>query len=202
MIDAAHLKTWIGREQSERETLAVETLVRLAALLDYPKVPWPAGQLPTLGHWLYFLPRARASEIAVDGHPRLGGFLPAAPVATVDALPAFDWQREVQPDPMMLLRFSALTFNAHRIHFDRDYARQEGYAGLVVHGPLTASLLMDLFVRHHPTAHVVSFSFRGHSPLLDTAPFTLAGRATGGGAELYALDSYGRVAMSATVEVR
>ena len=60
-------------------------------------------------------------------------------------LPAGAWSRIVTPDPKLLFRFSALTFNAHRIHYDRPYAiHEEGYPGLVVHGPLTAVLLMEL----------------------------------------------------------
>jgi len=86
------------------------------------------------------------------------------------------WSRTITPDARLLFRFSALTFNAHRIHYDRPYARdEEGYPGLVVHGPLTAMLLADL-VRRHTTREVASFSFRGLAPLFDLAPFHLTGR--------------------------
>jgi 3-methylfumaryl-CoA hydratase len=81
----------------------------------------------------------------------------------------------VTPDPVLLFRYSALTFNGHRIHYDRDYAREvEGYGGLVVHGPLLATLMLDLGCRHWPARRVTAFSFRGQRPVLDTAPFTLA----------------------------
>ena len=80
------------------------------------------------------------------------------------------WTRELQPDTRLLFRFSALTFNAHRIHYDRAYASEvEGYPGLVVHGPLTAVLLSEL-VRHSTARPMRAFSFRGVAPLFDLGP--------------------------------
>lgn len=100
------------------------------------------------------------------------------PPPPVDAL-----VRDMTADSRLLFRFSALTFNAHRIHYDREYAtREEGYPGLVVHGPLTAMLLMQLAEqaelehaeRAGKDARVVeSFSFRGLAPLFDVSPFRL-----------------------------
>jgi 3-methylfumaryl-CoA hydratase len=88
-------------------------------------------------------------------------------------LPAGACARIVTPDPRLLFRFSALTFNAHRIHYDRPYAiEEEGYPGLVVHGPLTAVLLMEL-VRQEVARPVQEFSFRGLAPLFDLAPFRI-----------------------------
>jgi 3-methylfumaryl-CoA hydratase len=109
--------------------------------------------------------------------------------------------RVVVPDPVLLFRFSALTFNAHRIHYDRDYARDvEAYAGLVVHGPLIATFLMDHFLRANPGRTISRFSFRAQSPLLDIAPFALNTAPEAGGAALWAAHSGGPVAMSARVE--
>ena len=97
---------------------------------------------------------------------------PAAPAQR----PA-EWQRELQAGPVMLFRYSAITFNGHRIHYDRDYAmREEFYPGLVVHGPLQATLLLG-FGAEILGRHPVAFSFRGVSPLFDFQKFTLmAGR--------------------------
>ncbi len=82
--------------------------------------------------------------------------------------------RKIIPDPTLLFRFSALTFNAHRIHYDRDYARDvESYPGLVVQGPLIAMLLVDHYLRVHPRARISQLSFRAQRPLFDTAPFDL-----------------------------
>lgn len=109
--------------------------------------------------------------------------------------------RRVKADPVALFRFSALTFNAHRIHYDRDYARDaEGYPALVVHGPYLATLLMDQFLRHRPAAAVTGFSFRAMRPVFDTDPFTLGLVEDKTGAALQVIDSVGGVAMPARVD--
>jgi 3-methylfumaryl-CoA hydratase len=83
-------------------------------------------------------------------------------------------RRTIVPDPVLLFRYSALTFNGHRIHYDQPYAtREEGYPGLVVHGPLIATLSLDFVRRERPTARIVSYTYRNLRPLFDTAPFTL-----------------------------
>ena len=88
-----------------------------------------------------------------------------------------DWSREVVPTSTLLFRYSALTFNAHRIHYDRDYAmREEGYPGLVVHGPLVATLLLDLAYVALPGLRVRRFDFRATRPLFDSAPFHVCAR--------------------------
>jgi 3-methylfumaryl-CoA hydratase len=80
-----------------------------------------------------------------------------------------EWQRELVPDDVLLFRYSALTFNSHRIHYDRRYAMQtEGYPGLVVHGPLMASLLVDLLRRHHGRS-LSSFAFKALKPVFECA---------------------------------
>lgn len=92
---------------------------------------------------------------------------PAVKAAPKKAGPG-EWRRELTPDAVQLFRYSALTFNGHRIHYDRDYVtREEGYPGLVVHGPLTATLLVDLVRRRAPGARIAEFSFRAVSPLFD-----------------------------------
>ncbi len=112
------------------------------------------------------------------------------------------WRRRVVPDPVLLFRFSALTFNSHRIHYDRTWAVQtEGYPGLVVHGPLTSTLLIDFARDHNPGRTFVSYATQARAPLFDTAPFELRARpAAAGGCELWAVTPAGTVAMSATAE--
>jgi 3-methylfumaryl-CoA hydratase len=280
-VDYESLKNWVGRSEQAEDIAVAAPLAGLAATLDYKVPPWTAGEVPPLGHWLYCLPRAQQSELAEDGHPKRGGFLPPVPLprrmwaggrftfdsplrigerlerkstitevkyktgrsgalvfvtvlhelstASGKALtevqdivyreapppgePAIrqtasapsckaDWTRTIVPDPTQLFRFSALTFNAHRIHYDRQYCQQvEGYPGLVVHGPLTATLLMDLFLRHHPGVRVKSFAFRGQRPLFDIYPFTVCGAEQTDGAELWALDHEGQAAMTAELQV-
>jgi 3-methylfumaryl-CoA hydratase len=109
--------------------------------------------------------------------------------------------RRFAPDPVQLFRFSALTFNAHRIHYDRDYARQvEGYEGLVVQGPFIATLLMDHFLRCSNDPVVRAFSFRAERPMFDAAPIELCLARRESAVELWAADLTGAVCMSATVE--
>ncbi|PWC74399.1 acyl-CoA dehydrogenase [Azospirillum sp. TSH64] len=279
MMNLENLKDWIGREEENLDVAAVPPLLALAATLDYADPPWRSGEVPPLGHWLYFLPKAMQGMLDRDGHPHRGGFLPPVPLprrmfaggrleflapirqgealrrrstilsvepktgrsgpmlfvtvahdvfvqdgpalrelqnivyreaAAPGAAPSTDpadpapsavWERTVDADPMLLFRFSALTFNGHRIHYDRQYAEVvEGYPGLVVHGPLIATLLMDLFLRHNPGARISTFQFRAQRPLFDVQPFTLCGTPTPDGASLWALDPAGRIAMQAELE--
>ena len=112
------------------------------------------------------------------------------------------FSREVTPDPVLLFRYSALTFNGHRIHYDRRYCVDvEGYPGLVVHGPLIATLLLDLLVRQFPEASLRYFSYRAMRPLFDTAPFQVCGRRQGGTARLWAQDSQAALAMEGEAEL-
>ena len=123
----------------------------------------------------------------------------AVPVEPAEPEPA-EAVRSLSPDPILLFRYSALTFNAHRIHYDRDYARDvEGYAGLVVHGPLIATLLMDHFLRAAPGAIPRRFSFRAEAPLIDGAPFGLCLARDGDAARLWTRDAAGRTTMRAEV---
>jgi len=278
----AHLRTWEGRSESFEELAGAAPVRALAATLDRDlDTPASSGAaLPPLWHWLYFLPRAPQREIGSDGHPRLGGFLPPAPlprrmwaggrlqwhaplrvgdalarstriesvthksgrsgdlvflllrhevraggvlvlteeqdivyrapaqpsdpVPAPQAAPADAvWSREIVPDPVLLFRFSALTFNAHRIHYDRPYATgAEGYPGLVVHGPLLATLLADLARRERPEARVTGFSFRAVRPTTDLHPFRVCGApaADGRSARLWAQDHEGWLTMQADIQ--
>jgi 3-methylfumaryl-CoA hydratase len=277
-MDIDHLRQWIGRSETLEDVATAAPLAGLAALLDHDMPPWADGFVPPLGHWLYFLPHARQSEIDVDGHPRRGGFLPPvdlprrmfagstvkfhAPVAVgtklerhgtildvtekngtsgrlvfvkvrheilADGILAITEEqdivyreaatggaagareaaprpahhtRRVTPDPTLLFRFSALTFNAHRIHYDRDYCRDvEGYPGLVVQGPFIATLLLDHLLRERPGTRVMEFRFRARSPLYDTAPFDLCFDARNGTVDLWARGADGHEAMTAEAVV-
>ena len=275
MMDIDRLRGWIGGTEIIQDIAAAAPLAGLAALLDHETPPWTAGEVLPLGHWLYFLPRARQSDIDVDGHPRRGGFLPpidlprrmfagatinfhapisvgaklervstildvtektgasghlmfvklrheiaangtlavteeqdivyreaatapSSPAKPINALRLADHTRHIVPDPTQLFRFSALTFNAHRIHYDRDYARNvEFYPGLVVQGPYIALLLLDHLLRHAPATRLHSFRFRAKSPLFDTAPFDVCLARKDGGYDLWAIDTDGREAMTA-----
>jgi 3-methylfumaryl-CoA hydratase len=270
------LADWIGCQETRSDVVTAAPLLWLAALLDHSAPPWQSEVLPPLGHWLYALSAVPQSQLAQDGHAKLGQFLPPvslprrmwaagdveflAPIRVGETigrcsviksidrkigrsgelvfvrlrhefhspaglairetqelvyrdeprtakspadpspevpLPSADWERTISPDPMLLFRFSAATFNSHRIHYDREYAGTEGYPGLVVHGPLIATLLMDLFLRNHSGGAVTRFSFRAQRPLFDLRPFTIHGAKRPGGAELWALNESRQVAMRA-----
>ncbi|WP_328703049.1 FAS1-like dehydratase domain-containing protein [Arenibaculum pallidiluteum] len=138
---------------------------------------------------------AEEHDIVYRADPRPGDPAPAAQPAPGGA----SWTRRVVPDPVLLFRYSALTFNGHRIHYDLSYATGvEGYPGLVVHAPLMATLLLDLLEREAGAPPVRHFAFRGMAPVFDTAAFTLNGRAAGTGAELWVAGPAGELAVNAT----
>lgn len=111
-----------------------------------------------------------------------------------------EWTREVIPNSTLLFRYSALTFNGHRIHYDLDFCRQqEGYPGLVFHGPLTATLLLELALENNPGRSLKSYEFKALSPLFDNAPFSLNGKTAGTKTEMWAANAENRLAMKATV---
>lgn len=280
----AHLQQWVGRSETLHDDISAAPLRGLAATLDRDDAPPVAGTpVPPLGHWLFFLPQHRQSELGPDGHARRGGFLPPVPLPrrmwaggrlvwepgnplavgdaaqkrsriasvvhkrgrTGDLLfvlvrhevhnarglclteehdivyraapqpgePAPQpvaapqeaaWQRCIVPDDVLLFRYSALTFNGHRIHYDRRYVTEvEGYPGLIVHGPLIATLLTDLVRRHAPGAFLRRFDFKAVRPTFDGHPMTLRGQpgAEGQPLRLWASDHEGWLTMQATAEL-
>lgn len=248
-------REWIGRSEEQFDVANEKPIQAMALTLDHAAGFNTGTPIPPLWHWLYFLPKAMTSELAEDGHPHKGGFMPPIPkprrmwagsqvefrapmrigsqlrrISTVidvnlkngrsgsmyfvkvrhevfadeqlavveeqdivyrDPSPATirqdsthqplpekaTFSREIHPSAALLFRYSALTFNSHRIHYDRNYAVDvEGYAGLIVHGPLLANLMLDLIQREFPTARVQSFSFKAQKPLLDTSSFLVCGK--------------------------
>jgi 3-methylfumaryl-CoA hydratase len=112
-----------------------------------------------------------------------------------------DWQETFTPNAVILFRFSALTFNSHRIHYDYPYVTQvEGYRGLVVHGPLTALLLLEA-AKRHATPAPISYEYRAIGPLFNDEPITLAGRTKTDAteSEIWAVGPTGAVAMQGRV---
>jgi 3-methylfumaryl-CoA hydratase len=131
-------------------------------------------------------------DIVYRGHSTSPGALRPAPTGQA-------WERAICAGDVLLFRYSALIFNAHRIHYDRRYATEvEGYPGLVVHGPLIATLLLDLLRRNAAAANISHFAFRAVSPLFDTGPFFVCGRPEGNLVHLWAKNESGGLAMEAT----
>ena len=280
-MDLQHLREWIGRVERRTDAVAVAPIAAMSATLDRDDAePLPGDDVPNLWHWLNFTPRTPQSDIGVDGHAKLGGFLPpvplprrmwaggrlvfehplqigdeitrlsrivsvelkegrsgalvfvtvrheitnarglaiieeqdivyrdtplpGAPVAAPQTAPSdAGFERHIVPDPVLLFRYSALTFNAHRIHYDRPYVTDvEGYPGLIVHGPLIATLLLDLLKRERPDAQIRRFEFKGVNPLFDLHPFAVCGRADDQRRfALWARNHEGQLAMRATAEL-
>ncbi len=138
-------------------------------------------------------------DIVYRDLPAPGEPAPAGVPAPQDAL----WTREIVPDDVLLFRYSALTFNGHRIHYDRRYVTGvEGYPGLIVHGPLIATLLLDLLRRELPAARVGRFAFKAMKPIFDIAPFSVCARMDGDRTvRLWAVTPEGHLAMDATAEL-
>ncbi len=142
----------------------------------------------------------------IDEHDIVYREEPSPDAEVPPAIPAPDgakWTRLIEPDPVLLFRYSALTFNGHRIHYDRSYVTEvEGYPGLIVHGPLIATLLMDLCRRENPDRRMRKFSFRAVSPLFDIASFRVNGTPNEQGhvAKLWASKLDGSLAMKADAE--
>lgn len=138
-------------------------------------------------------------DIVYRDLPAPGEVAPAGVSAPQDAL----WTRVIVPDDVLLFRYSALTFNGHRIHYDRRYVTEvEGYPGLIVHGPLIATLLLDLLRRSLPTAQVRRFAFKAMKPIFDIASFRVCGRMAGDKTvKLWAVTPEGHLAMDASAEL-
>ena len=145
----------------------------------------------------------RAGLVLSDEHDivyRSEGPLASPPSMEKGRLGDVPWKREIRPDPLLLFRYSAVTFNGHRIHYDHPYATGvEGYPGLVVHGPLIATLLVDLLRRERPDAVLRAYSFRAVRPLFDTGSFHACGAPDDAArtARLWTRDAAGAVTMEA-----
>lgn len=128
---------------------------------------------------------------------RAEGAAPAPTASVPRSVEPAVWTREVQAGEALLFRYSALIFNAHRIHWDRPYAvGEEGYPGLVVHGQLIATWLADL-VRRHDDRPLAAFEFRSLRALFDAEPCRLCGVPAGDSVRLWAEDGEGAVVMQA-----
>jgi len=139
-------------------------------------------------------------DIVYREAPKPGDPAPPAQQAPASA----KWKKKWVPDDVLLFRYSALTFNGHRIHYDRRYVTEvEGYPGLVVHGPLIATLLLDLLRWQMPDATVAGYEFRAMRPLFDLHPFHVCGEPSEDGKtiHLWARNHEGALAMDATARV-
>ena len=194
-------RMWGGsRLEFLRPLIVGEAVTRVSRITDVAPKQGRSGPLVfvTVRHEL----SDRTGRVLTDEHDIVyRGEAATAAGAPVAAPAGESWRREIHPDPVLLFRYSAVTFNSHRIHYDHPYATQvEGYPGLVVHGPLIATLLLDLLRRNLPHALLRAYTFRALRPLYDTASFSTCGTPdpAGGKASLWTRDAQGAVTMQAT----
>jgi 3-methylfumaryl-CoA hydratase len=190
-------RMWAGGALAFHDALRVgDTVERRSTIADVAVKEGRTGTLcfVTVRH-LYATGRGLAVEERQDvvyrgaDAPTGGSGMGAARVA--------EHSETIVPTPTLLFRYSAITFNGHRIHYDRDYCvREEGYPGLIVHGPLQATLLAG-FAARLLGRRPARFSFRSVRPIFDGPPMTLNAAAAAEGLELWTADHEGRPAMLA-----
>ncbi len=192
-----------GRLQWHQQVLQVgDTITRTSRIESVKHKSGRSGDLVfvLVKHEVKSTPGLALSEehdIVYRANPQPGDAVPPPRPAAKNAA----WSREIVPDDVLLFRYSALTFNGHRIHYDRKYVTEvEGYPGLIVHGPLIATLLADLLRRNMPGARLLEFEFRAVRPVFDLWPFKLHGlpSADGKTVRLWTEDHEGWLTMQAT----
>jgi 3-methylfumaryl-CoA hydratase len=198
-------RMWAGSDFQFHEPLLVgDTLARTSTIIDVKEKSGRTGNLIFV-KVRHEIRRNGAQNVALTEHHNIvyrdaarPGDIAPPPVA---APSEFIWERRIVPDDVLLFRYSALTFNGHRIHYDRKYVTEvEGYPGLIVHGPLIATLLMDLLRRHMPSAQVAKFEFKAIRATFDIHPFSVHGQpsADGKSIHLWGRDHEGWLTMDAT----
>ena len=191
-------RMWAGGSLSFTGDIAVEDEVRrVSTVTDVAVKHGRSGPLcfVVVGHEIWSGARLVLHEVQDIVYRAAGRTTTPAP--GFSAAPEGRHRRTANTSPLMLFRYSALTFNGHRIHYDHPYVTQvEGYPGLVVHGPLQATWLLRLATDIHGTPPA-RFTFRGQSPVFDDAPLMLHAQETGEGLSLWTARPGGPVAMSA-----
>jgi 3-methylfumaryl-CoA hydratase len=200
-MDAFPQRMWVGgRVQVERALRLDVAASRWSRIVRADLKDGSGGRfwLVTVGHVV-----SQDGEVCIDEEQDLVFREPSAvvpPGPDRDDAPTAEWVEELIADPVLLFRFSAVTANAHRIHYDQPYATTvEGYPGLVVHGPLTAILLAEL-ARRRSDRNLHTISYRARAPHFANHPFWLTGAPVAGGADLAAIRADHTVSM--TLEAR
>ncbi|HEX4325268.1 MAG TPA: MaoC family dehydratase N-terminal domain-containing protein [Burkholderiales bacterium] len=198
-------RMWAGSDfEFHQPLLTGDALSRTSTIVDVKEKSGRTGTLLFV-KVRHEIRRNGGSEIALTEHHNIvyrDAPKPDDPVPPPAAAPAeWAWQRDIVADDVLLFRYSALTFNGHRIHYDRKYVTEtEGYPGLIVHGPLIATLLMDLLRREQPQAKVKRFEFKAVRPTFDINPFSVHGQPSDDGksVRLWGRDHEGWLTMDAT----
>ena len=198
-------RMWAGSDFAFHEPLLIgDALQRTSTIVDVKEKSGRTGSLIFV-KVRHEVRRNGAAVVALTEHHNIVYRAAAEPgdvAPPPQAAPAESaWTRHIVPDVVLLFRYSALSFNGHRIHYDRKYVTEvEGYPGLIVHGPLIATLLMDLLRRQRPDAQVLHFVFKAVRPTFDTHPFSVHGQpsADSKSVRLWGRDHEGWLTMDAT----
>lgn len=196
-------RMWAGSRFTFRRPLRVgEVAVRRSEIIDVTaKQGRSAGPLVfvTIRHTV----SVGADECVIEEQDLVfRNVAPNEASVPADAAPPADWSYTLTPTETLLFRFSALTFNTHRIHYDHPYATQvEGYPALVVHGPLLALLMLDLVVQQAGADAVAAFRFQARRPVFVPQPITVSARRTQSGCETWVATSAG-IASRGVAELR
>jgi 3-methylfumaryl-CoA hydratase len=193
-------RMWAGGRLDFRRPLYVgEALRRDSEILAVEPKHGKSGSLVfvTVRHTVFSggeLAVVEEHDIVYRDAAKAGDPAPQAKAAPASA----QWRRELTPDAVMLFRFSALTFNGHRIHYDIDYAKhEEHYPGLIVHGPMQTLLMLDL-CRRNDKRPVQKLDYRALHPVFHDASMTVNGNAAGDKIELWTANHAGSYAMTGT----
>ena len=201
-------RMWAGSDFAFQEQIVVgDTLARTSTIVDVKEKSGRTGNLIFV-RVRHEIRRNWSREVALTEHhnivyrdaPKPGDVAPPPLAAPAE----YAWKRDINADDVLLFRYSALTFNGHRIHYDRKYVTEvEGYPGLIVHGPLIATLLMDLLRREQPKARVTGFEFKAVRPTFDINPFSVHGQPSSDGksVRLWGRDHEGWLTMDATATI-
>jgi 3-methylfumaryl-CoA hydratase len=201
-------RMWAGSQFEFHSPIRVgDTITRTSTIHDVAEKTGRTGPLVFVKVRHEIRRAGEASKVLTEFHDIVYREAPApgeAAPAPVMAPAAAAWERKWVPDDVLLFRYSALTFNGHRIHYDRRYVTEvEGYPGLVVHGPMLATLMLDLLRHERPDAVLTRYEFKAMRPVFDINPFWVCGepQADGKTVKLWVRDHEGAQNMVATAEV-
>jgi 3-methylfumaryl-CoA hydratase len=194
-------RMWAGGQCEFIDTLRVgDAVTRTSKILDVTLKTGSTGALCFVNvEHLITTPRGLAIRERQDIVYRDMPTSMAPPAPAPKDVPAAKFSEKHYADPVLLFRYSALTFNGHRIHYDRDYVTKvEFYPGLVFHGPMQAALMVELAAKLHGGKAPIKFSYRGVQPLFDGAEFSVNANETADGLELWTANDKGAPTMKAT----
>jgi 3-methylfumaryl-CoA hydratase len=198
-------RMWAGSKFTFHKRLHIgDTLERTSTIVNVSEKSGRTGKLVfvKVRHEIRFAGDSAVALTEFHDIVYRGAAGPDDVAASPQAAPVVSgWEKRWVPDDVLLFRYSALTFNSHRIHYDRKYATDvEGYAGLIVHGPLVATLLLELLDHQMPAVNLLHYEFRVVRPMFDVNPFLVCGepQADGKTIRLWAKDQDGWLTMDAT----